>query len=156
MKIIKLSKGQETIIDDDDFERVSKYKWHAAFSGIRYYAARTIKVNRKTKRIYLHHFILNTKSLVDHKNGNSLDNRKENLEESNYSKNGRNRHKIRNKTGFVGVTYKPKINKFYASITINNRVVHLGNFETAVEAAKIRDLKATELFGNNIQLNFPD
>lgn len=83
MKKIELPSGMVTLIDDDDYDRVvSLGKWHV----VKGYASRyTLGKNRK--RILLHRFILGvtqnpgigTKTVVDHKNGNKLDNRKSNL-----------------------------------------------------------------------------
>lgn len=88
---IKLTKGLVAIIDPEDFERVSKYKWRAndnkSGNSASIYHARNDKVG------YMHRFILNYTGdkVVDHINGNPLDNRKENLRIVSQKKNCNNR-----------------------------------------------------------------
>jgi hypothetical protein len=75
MRRIKLTKGKFAKIDDDDFERISKWKWHV--NGNRGYAVSDIR-GRKT---YMHRLIMRARKfqMVDHINFNTLDNRKINL-----------------------------------------------------------------------------
>jgi len=79
MKTIKTTKEKEAIIDDEDFDRVSRYKWYYCF---RNYSNSYVYGNVEGKLTALHRFIMNTPKGNDthHKNGNTLDNRKENLE----------------------------------------------------------------------------
>ena len=93
-KIIELSRGFVAIIDAEDFRRVNKYSWHIHQAKGRKkkhpdpYARATIN----NKKIYLHRFIMNAPEHlhVDHKNHQTLDCRKENLElitaEENYNR----------------------------------------------------------------------
>lgn len=81
MKKIPLTRGQFAIVDDDDYAPLSEYKWHLLTSGTGpYYAARTDRSNGQ-KAVMMHRVINNTPDglVTDHINGNSLDNRKENL-----------------------------------------------------------------------------
>jgi len=73
---------------------------------------------------------------VDHINGDKLDNRWVNLREVTSSVNKQNARKARvnNKTGLLGVCYKPKRNKYHAQIVVNRRHYHLGYYDTAEEA----------------------
>ena len=88
MKKIKLSRGKSAIIDDDDFERVSQYKWYINENAekTKLYAMRSkLKSEEgivKGTKVYMHRFILQVvekTAVIQHKNGNTLDNRKENL-----------------------------------------------------------------------------
>jgi hypothetical protein len=92
MKEIKLTKGKTAIVDDEDFDRLSQYKWQFAVIG---YARRTVYVKGKKGRqtLYMHRDILATPSdmFTDHINGNRLDNRKENLRVCTQAENNRNR-----------------------------------------------------------------
>ncbi len=82
----KLSNGYITVIDEDDYLKIKRYKWHARRCKPDLYAARTTSTypggRRKVVSIYLHRALLNapTGTQVDHKNGDTLDNRRRNLE----------------------------------------------------------------------------
>lgn len=72
MKKIRISQGKKVIVDDEDYERVSEWKWSFHHSGY---------VVRGKPQISLHRFVMNAPKgvFVDHINRNRLDNRKENL-----------------------------------------------------------------------------
>lgn len=86
MKTIKLTKGMEALVDDEDFELLSKWKWCATFGSRdrKWYAIR--RERRDGPAIRMHRYLMglgvwdSDKRVVDHLNGNSLDNRRENLE----------------------------------------------------------------------------
>jgi len=80
MKLL-LSKGLFTLIDDIDFLYLSNYRWYAKRSAYNWYAVRGIKVKGKVIHIRMHRYIMNAQQgqVVHHRNGNSLDNRRENL-----------------------------------------------------------------------------
>lgn len=88
---------------------------------------------------------------IDHINGNRSDNRIINLREVNKSQNAANR-RTRNRTGYKGVVeYKP--NRFRATIMKDKKTYRLGEFKSALEAAKAYNLKAIELFGEYAKIN---
>ena len=79
---IYLGEGEWTIVDQQDYYRLCNFKWHVNGTNGKFYAVRQIKVdNKHTKRMYLHREIMNAPKgmLVDHKDGNSFDNRRANL-----------------------------------------------------------------------------
>jgi hypothetical protein len=93
MRTIELTQGLHSIVDEEDFERVSKYHWYASRNsrGTKWEARRTARHSDKPRwracKVKLHHFVLNISPnempaghVVDHINGDSLDNRKSNLE----------------------------------------------------------------------------
>ena len=86
MKQIKLTKGLFTLVSDQDFEALNAFKWQASneSNGMKWYAVRFIYINKKKTKIRMHRQIMisqsDTDKVVDHLNGNSLDNRRENLE----------------------------------------------------------------------------
>lgn len=95
-KPIPLSKGRSAIVDDKDFEWIEEYVWslsnnpHKSGGRDKLYASRT----ESGKKIYMHRFILNVtdpKVIVDHINGDGLDNRRCNLQISNSKGNARTR-----------------------------------------------------------------
>src|SRR5258708_31028872 len=120
-KIIQLTQNQTSIIDDEDFEKINQFNW---YYGKNSYATRDIKINKKRKSILLHREIINCldNQMVDHINGNTLDNRKENLRICTKSQNGMNRGKQKNNTsGYKGVHFYKANKKWQAYISYNSK-----------------------------------
>lgn len=144
MKEIPLTKGLVTIIDDEDFERVNKYKWHLLLRNTRRtsYATRSSEVGGTKKTVYLHRFILNASNglQVDHINGNGLDNRKSNLRLVTHSENLRNSYKHRSglPLGVFRANKKvtPNTVKYYAQIGPATSKRYLGVYDTIEEASR--------------------
>jgi hypothetical protein len=156
MKEIQLTKGQCAIIDDDDFERVSKFRWYAQWSeGMKAYrACRSFN----GQSIYLHRFIMDAPSgmVVDHINHDMLDNRKENLRLATHAENMRNRRATpKNTSGYKGVSWSSFYKVWKVQIQKDGKSQFIGCFIDPVEAAKAYDVKAKELFGEFAFLNFP-
>lgn len=159
---IKLSKGMEAIVDVDDYMLLHYFKWHVRPGRYTYYAARW-EVDCKTGKKFpmtMHRKILGLwygdARMVDHINGNGLDNRKENLRIATVSINNYN-CKIRkdNKSGYRGVCWYEKMNKWHAQISFNSKVRHLGYFDILQDAAMAYDEAAIKFYGDNAFLNFP-
>lgn len=164
MKEIKLTRGAVALVDDEDFERLSKHKW-SMVPGNRGtpYAAGAIKdENGKWRFTRMHRFLMQAKDpsmVVDHINGNGLDNRRENMRLISQRENCINQPKPRkSKSGFRGVVFrKDCANRYQAVIRIDGRVSSLGFYDTAEEAARVRDAKAREVQGELCGfLNFPE
>ena len=120
MKEIKLTQGKVAIIDDEDFERLNQFKWCVKFDWRNWYARRMIRVNGKQTTLYMHRAIVNAPKCVqvDHRNGNGLDNCKENLRLCTHQQNQsnqRNAHKD-NKFGIKGVNCHKKNKKFLPNL----------------------------------------
>lgn len=156
MKDISLTKGYVAIVDNEDFERISKYKWHSLFdkSGNVYAVTgdRYKKGYNGQRKIRMHRFILNidrfNHNKVDHIDRNTLNNRKSNLRIANSSQNARNQSITkRNTSGFKGVVWHKRDQCYQVSIVINRVTKYLGYFEDIVEAAKAYDNAAIELHG---------
>lgn len=160
---IPLTQGKVAIIDADDFEYLSQFNWYAvydeSYSSPQYKAARQNRISvGKQRTEYMHRTIMNVGKdfQVDHINGNTLDNRKENLRVCVHSNNQQNKRRQRNNTtGFKGVSFEKHSGKYRACISKNNKVKHLGLFLSAIEAAKAYDCAAREYYGNFACLNFP-
>src|SRR6185369_10082175 len=103
MKRIKLTQGKCALVDDEDFERVSQFKWVAdKDKNNLWYASRHFPLgNGKRTTQKMHTFILNGLKKVDHKNSDGLDNQKHNLRPATTSQNGANRRKQARKTSSV-------------------------------------------------------
>ena len=141
-----------TLVDDEDFERVDQFKWHVGKDKNIYYAKRNIAISEEKHTLQkLHRFIINItdpKIQIDHKNGDSLDNRKENLRLATGQENSRNRKKRNDNTsGYKGVSWNRERQKFVASIKFNSKILFLGYFDTAEEASSVYETKALKEFG---------
>jgi hypothetical protein len=159
MKEIKLTKGYVAIIDDDDYESVSQWKWCASENHKKVYALHYFNNSETGKKemISMHRFIMGVPGnglIVDHKNHDTLDNRKENLRICNRHENAWNQKIEKSKYKGVSFCYWNKVKPFSAHIAINSKLMHLGYFETQEEAARAYDKKAIELFGEFACLNF--
>ena len=149
MKIIELTKGYSALVDDDDFEVVSKHKWYADVStdGLRVYARTDLPGKI---RIRLHRFIMKARpgELIDHINGNksTLDCRRKNLRVSNKSKNGLNaKISSKNTSGYSGVHFHPQTGKWRASVVHKGKRLSLGLFEKPNQASIVVESKRLEL-----------
>ncbi|MBL0320674.1 MAG: HNH endonuclease [Alphaproteobacteria bacterium] len=144
-KEITLSKGFVCIVDDDDYEYLSQYRWHSMKGKVRVYASRSYK----RSQIIMHRELMNPPIgfVVDHINGNTLDNRRSNLRICTHSQNNVN-VKQKNKTGYKGV--KLENGKWVARIQIT-----IGTFASAEEAARAYDKASKSLHGEFAALNFP-
>lgn len=156
---IKLTQGKTAIIDEEDWEKISKYKWCAWRGDKIWYAVSYIPGTRNPQKfVRLHRVIVDALEgeEVDHINTDGLDCRKENLRRCTKSQNGHNREKYRcNKSGYKGVFYRKEDvkNPYIANITKEHRRTYIGKFATAEEAAKAYNEKAKELFGEFARLN---
>lgn len=166
IKIIGHNEYVETIIDDEDDLYFDKYTWFAKFRKPNkrtkkkiYYICRQQKKPNKT--IYLHKLICPSEHplTTDHINGNSLDNRRANLRVATRSQQCANSiPSIKNKTSkFRGVKLirTKKCIKFVGKTKLNNKTIHLGTFQTELEAARAYDEFAIKTWGEFATLNFP-
>ena len=156
-KTIELTKGKETIVDDDDWIRLLKYNWHYhsagyAVGGGNYYG------KNKIPQTYMHRLITGAKKgeEVDHINGNKLDNRKGNLRIVTKSENAMNKSisTKNNTSGFKGVSFYKRLSKWQAYVHKNGKCICLGYFETREQAAKAYDIAAKEYYGEYARLNY--
>lgn len=148
--------GNHALVDDEDYDELIKYKWFCGMSKQKntthYYAVRNI--NNKQQR--MHRIIMQAtdpKIEVDHKNHNTLDNRKTNLRLATKTQNGANQRKTRGKYPYKGVT---KVGKHYAAHTEHmGKTIYIGIYDTIENAAMAYDIKMLELHGEYAYLNFP-
>jgi len=152
MKTIELTRGKVAIVDDDDYDRVSKYKWFSVWDGHNWYAATGHGC------LKLHRFIMeidNPKIEIDHIDGDGLNCQRENMRECGHAQNLRNRGLDSNNTsGFKGVSVKGK--KWRAYIGGGGRQKYIGTFDNPTSAALAYDRAAKELYGEFAQLNFTE
>ena len=157
MKRIPLTQGKFAIVDDEDFEELSKYKWRLSKRRITCYAITSIyKASKQTTEL-MHRIIMKPKDgqWTDHRDGNGLNNIKSNLRLCTSSQNAQNRRALKNTTSkYKGVMWHPRLKKWKAQIYSSVKCIYLGVFADEVEAAKTYDKKAKELFGEFAKFNF--
>ena len=156
LKTIPLSQGKVTLVDDEDYEMLTRHRWHVlpTHAG-NYYAAASVRKNSKINTIYMHKLILNIPEnvQVDHINRDGLDNRRINLRTAIGNQNNMNRGKqIQPATSkFKGVNFDH--GRWRARIGINKKRIQLGYFSSETEAARKYDEAAKRLFGSYAKLN---
>ena len=154
--LIKLTQGKQAIVDDNDFEWLSQWKWQYNLHG---YAVRSEGDWRKKSRktIFMHREIVKTPVglQTDHINRDKLDNRKVNLRVCTRSQNFQNRLLKNNKSGLKGVYFRSKGNwkRWAAEIGFNNKNYFLGYFKNKVDAAREYNKKAQEFYGKFALIN---
>lgn len=135
---VPLTKNKYAIIDIEDYDIVSQHKWYASFaSHALYYASTNIRVDNKKTIMVMHRFIMGARhgQVIDHINGNSLDNRRCNLRECAQSDNVKNtRIPTTNKSGLKGAHWDKRSRKWIARIAVDGKQIHLGTFSTPQEA----------------------
>lgn len=142
-KYLLLTFGLHTLVDDDIYEQFKNQKLYSHRRGSSLqtagYYARTWDIPGKRKHL-LHRLIMKAQpgQEVDHINGDSLDNRRENLRIVDKSRNQRNQRKSSKpmSSKFKGVAWYKNGNCWRAQIRIDDRVTHLGYFKDEIEAAR--------------------
>ena len=160
MKIIYLTKGLATLVDDEDYEWLSQHKWFSCGKTNKEYAVRHGKDSEGSKArkfLYMHREIMKAENgiEVDHINQDPLDNQKHNLRLCTSQQNNCNnkRSPKRNK----GVDKRETIIPSYrAKIAVNGRYKYLGSYRTERDAALAYDREAIKLYGEFASLNYPE
>ena len=160
-KTIPLTQGKVAIVDDEDYEELSKYKWCVHKEHEYWYAVCTVNNKKNKGMTKMHRAILGFPEgkQIDHINHNGLDNRKENLRVCTHAENLYNRKKSKNNTsGLKGVSHRMRnrLHKWEASIKHCQKTIYLGCFTDKNDAGRAYDKKARELFGEYAVLNFPE
>lgn len=144
MRELHLGNGIITLVDEHDFYWLNRWDWKTILAGDDYYVYR----RESGKNIYMHRFILAAPpSLeVDHINLNTLDNTRNNLRLATRSENSRNKPIQKNNTsGYKGVSFSKRKNKWESRIWLNRKTIHLGFYDTP-DAAYAARLAATEYY----------
>ncbi len=150
--LVPLGNGVYAQVSPEDYERVMYYSWCLHTGG---YAAGMTPGTKKHQ--FLHRFVVGCPDgmVVDHISGNKLDNRRENLRVCTQAQNHFNRHKLSssNTTGYTGV--RRVRNRFQAYYKTGRKMVHVGMYATAEEAARARDAAAAKVAGEFLTPNLP-
>lgn len=152
------------MVDDEDFDSLSKYKWRAKENCRTFYADRPTKPSkkqgkvRKQSKVQMHRSILSAPRgmEVDHIDGDGLNNQKSNLRLCTKSQNQHNRRPQCNKSGFKGVVWHKRNKRWQSQLMLEGRYVYLGTYFCLIKAAKAYDEGANKHFGKFARLNFPD
>jgi len=149
---IPLGKGLFATIDAADYDQVRKYRWRAIRNGRKVYAA----TRKNGRTVYMHRMLMRPRKgyVVDHIDGNGLNNRRCNLRVCTPAQNLANKAPLGGTSRFVGV-YRYR-DKWVAHVVCQGKHYYVGAFADEVEAAKARDRKAYELHGEYAYLNFPE
>lgn len=139
-------------LDKKDLKLVKSYNWHLQKGGRTFYPLTNIHKNNKRTVIRIH-MLLYPNKLIDHIDGNGLDNRRKNLRIATKQENNRNTNKR-----LDGITSKYKgvckhNTGFVAQISINGERNYIGWFKNEKEAARAYNKEAKKYFGEFCRLN---
>jgi HNH endonuclease len=157
-KEIPLTQGKVALVDDEDYDFLMQWKWHAN----RGYAIRTEYTGpwreRDQKDIRMHRVIVNALpgEEVDHINKNRADNRRANLRKCTHHQNTMNSPARNWSSQYKGVTFAKRDGRWTARIGVNYRIIQLGTFQDEMAAAIAYDHAAIRYHGDFAVLNFSD
>jgi hypothetical protein len=158
MAEIALTQGYVAIVDAEDHEWLSQWRWRykARGDGYQGYAVRTTRFagSRRQVTIYMHRAVFAADvPEVDHINGDKLDNRRSNLRAANRRLNSSNRRLARGASGFIGVA---QAGARWIAYFGKGAGSYLGRFDVPEDAARARDAAARSAYGDFAVLNFPE
>jgi hypothetical protein len=150
---IPLKGGSTAIVDIEDYKWARLFKWTHYSSGDSHYARTSSPALRKT--VAMHRVIAGAEpgQIVDHRNGNGLDNRKSNLRIATYSQNARNKRAQSNSSRYKGVVFDEGRNNWIARVRRDGRYVVVGRFELEEEAAAAYNHAALQEYGEFAWIN---
>lgn len=159
MKTIPLTKGYSALVDDEDFENLSRFKWRALVKNRAggppvIYAMRTTPNSEGRPRSILMHSFICGYARPDHKDGDGLNNQKSNLRPATRSQQNANRRSHAGTSSpFLGVHWYSATGKWRAQITKDRKVKTLGYFTNQADAAAAYNAAALDLHGEFAHLN---
>lgn len=147
---IRLTKGKVALVDAADFDFLNQWGWYAHNERGRWYAVRGAK-----PQLRMHRIILGMPEGYDsdHRDGNGLNNQRCNLRICTRSQNHMNRHRIRGRSIYKGVSWHKGGKKWEAHITLNGKHLHLGLFTSETEAAIAYNEAALKYHGEFARIN---
>lgn len=168
MKLIRLTKGHEAMVDDEDYDLVSAYRWNSKKHGNTVYAQRGfwLSAEKRVTTLRMARVIcglgLGDPRVVDHIDGNGLNNQRSNLRICRSNTDNIRAQRIRTTSGkssqYRGVTHRKHTAKsgrklWAAQISIQGKMRQIGRFLTETDAALAYNRVAAEAFGEYARLN---
>ncbi len=155
IRYVALTQGKFALVDAADYEWLNQYKWYVSKG----HADKCYAMCHAGRRrpIRMHRLLMKPPAglVVDHIDGNGLNNRRSNLRICTQAQNLRNRPGRSATSRFKGVSFDKRRNLWAACISQKDRTIHIGYFEDEIEAAIAYDLRAIVLAGEFAYLNFP-
>lgn len=157
VKELPLTKGYVAIVDDEDYEFVSQWKWSAKVQKNTVYAFRKYRKDGKQITISLHRQLMgNPPGMeVDHIDRDGLNNRRINLRLATHQQNAYNATPQKNRSGYRGVTWYKPYKKWVVVLMKDGKKHHVGYFDNPEDGGRAYDKAARELHGEFATLNFP-
>jgi len=141
--------GQRILIDHDMLPLMSRYTWRVTRHGAMRYVTSGTSCKGKKLHMALHRMVIGAKvgEVVDHVNGDTFDNRRENLRIVTVTENNQNvrRARVTSKSGVLGVNWHKRTKKWRAQIRLNKASIHIGYFDDINEASAAYQAKKREL-----------
>lgn len=151
---IPLGNGPSVLIDEQDLSLVAGYTWYAVTCDRNQYAVAHTP-GQHQRKIAMHRLIMDFPSgLVDHRDGNGLNNTRANLRLASPRQNAMNGRKRAGLSMYRGVRLNSS-GTWRAQIWDGARYVALGSYATEAEAAHAYDAAAIQMRGEFARLNFP-
>lgn len=146
--------NKTVLIDANDYNVFREYSWHASTCKKSTY----VLSNHSKPALRLHRLLMNCPEgmVVDHINGNGLDNRRKNLRICTVAENNRNKKPERletNTSKYKGVYWRPERKKWIARLWHNNKKIQFGSFVKEIDAALAYNAGAKRVFGEFAWLN---
>lgn len=166
MREVPLTKGLFALVDDADFDRVATFRWYAFRRGRLWHAARSVKRKGKRSTIHMHRWLLDAPNgvEVDHRDGNGLNNTRENLRLCTHGQNAINhRRSFSSKSSrFHGVCWHARSQRWRVVICAGEktssgraRQIYVGVYRYEIDAARAYDRAAIRHHGEFAVTNFP-
>ena len=149
---IPLTRGKFALVDKSDWEWLKEQRWSYTTDG---YAAGRITTKDRSMS-YMHRVIMDAPSdkMVDHINGDKLDNRRQNLRLCSLPENTANQRGRPGTSRYKGVQQN-RAGNWQVRIQVHRKQIQLGTYQDEIEAAKVYDTAAREYFGEFARCNFP-
>lgn len=156
MKKIALTQGRHTLVDDEDYKILKKDKWHYFKNAAgNEYAVKSRRPSEGGGSIYMHRVIMNPSGSmdVDHQDGDGLNNQKYNLRICSRSGNLANRKLMNHSSTYKGVSWYKPTKKWRSQIKVNGNKIHLGYFNSEIDAGGAYDDAAIKYHGEFARTN---